>query len=301
MPLHIADNSRPRLAQELLDATLDHLHHDSATLKRCALVSKSFLPTSQRHLFSTFKISDSNADKVEGFFDPTGSDVEDDALRAAVADLLNTYTTDLTVAIVADSEVMESPHIPEFKNVQKIVFECDQMNAAFAEVPRFLPQFLLGTWLSPTSKITSVGFNYHSLSGVEILKSLYVLPPTVENISFAISRHCRNSHATAASFRDAVRRLPPTFSDRGVHHFNGVMKLHLPANQSHEAPLSLMVELKDCFKFNLTRINYRLTSRSDVPHIASLVYECKATLQFLNIAYSTLGALPSRRNFCIWI
>lgn len=44
--------SPTRLPQELVDHIIDHLFDDSPTLKRCALVSQAWLPTSRLHLFA---------------------------------------------------------------------------------------------------------------------------------------------------------------------------------------------------------------------------------------------------------
>lgn len=49
----------PHLFQELVDGILDHLRDDVRALKKCSLVSKSFLPTAQRHLFSTLDLDSS--------------------------------------------------------------------------------------------------------------------------------------------------------------------------------------------------------------------------------------------------
>lgn len=46
----------PYLPQELVDQILDHLHDDSSTLLNCALVSRTWLPTSRMHLFSKIRL-----------------------------------------------------------------------------------------------------------------------------------------------------------------------------------------------------------------------------------------------------
>ena len=42
----------PYLVQEIIDYTIDLLHNDPETLKRCCLVSKSWIPRTRKHLFS---------------------------------------------------------------------------------------------------------------------------------------------------------------------------------------------------------------------------------------------------------
>ena len=44
--------SNPRFPAELLDHTVDHLHNERDTLKRCCLVSKSWIPRARKHLFA---------------------------------------------------------------------------------------------------------------------------------------------------------------------------------------------------------------------------------------------------------
>lgn len=51
--------SLPHLSQELIDSILDHLQDDIRALTKCALVSQSFLPTAQRHLFATLDLDTS--------------------------------------------------------------------------------------------------------------------------------------------------------------------------------------------------------------------------------------------------
>ena len=151
--------------------------------------------------------------------------------------------------------------------------------------------FLSGAWASLTSKILSVGLDFRFISGDAILESLDILPAMVENVSFS-SRSGGDCHASAASFREEVAdsQLRLFYLDRGVHHFNGTMRFNLASGQSHQPLLSLILELGDFFKFNLKYINYRLTARIDISPLASLMDECKDTLQFLDIIYSSSGA-----------
>jgi len=279
----------PRLAQELLDFILDYLHYDLESLKRCALASKSLLPTSQRHLFSTYKFSKSNEERlVDLFMLPVSADGhdEDATLRARITDLLNTHTTDLILTNHPEltSGVSKSaawkPHFPEFENVQRIVFRGSGLDPAAT-----IPSFLERTWMSPSSRIRTVEFDFGLILEQDILQLLYILPATVENVSFTCARAgSTHSSWTPTSIRRGIEdRLLPVCSYLGVHRFDGTLKLRLSPGASHEKLLSAMLELGDMFKFNLKRINYRLSSRADIPHLASLVGECKNTLQSLDI------------------
>lgn len=293
MALYTVNDGRPRLAQELLDFILDHLHYDPKTLKQCALASRSLLPTCQCHLFSSFEISKSNVYELVELFTPpdVGQDDEDAPLRAGVADLLNTYTTDLTLATYSDIEfkaAFKSPHLPGFKNVQNIVFKGETLQSSVR-----VPSFLEGTWTSPNSGIRSAGFNFKLMSGEAILLSLCTLPATVENVSVTCANSDGYNNLSAISVSKTIKnRHWNTPADQVVRHFGGTLRLHLAPYVSHERLLSAMLELKDLFKFNPKRIKYRLTKRSDIPPFASLLNDCKATLQSLDLTCMDLGAQP---------
>ena len=285
MDLDATDDGRLRLAQELLDFILDHLHYDSESLKRCALASKSLLPTCQRHLFSTYQITKSDVPKLAKFFAlPASADDPDEGvtLQARVANLLNTYTTDL---ILTDHPMLDSgcsvAHLPGFKNVQRITFKGGELNSAIS-----IPSFLSRTWKSPSSHVRSVEFDFRLMCERGILESLCILPPTVEDVGFTCAKS-EFTNTTAASIRKVMKRqLLPGRPGLEVRQFNGTLKLRLSPYNSHGELLSVMLELGDLFKFSLKRINYRLTSRSDIRHLASLVYECKDTLESLDLVVS---------------
>ena len=122
MTLDTADRSRPEMAQELLDHILYFLRYDSRTLKPCSLVSKSFLPTSQRHLFSTFRITDLNVKELEDFSN-VGKRSSDDtvsSLKDRVAELLSTNTIDLTLVYSCNSRsAIKRLRLPEFNHSQR--------------------------------------------------------------------------------------------------------------------------------------------------------------------------------------
>ncbi len=47
----------PISIQEVLDLVIDHLHEDKSSLASCALVARSWLPSSHLHLFSTLQVT----------------------------------------------------------------------------------------------------------------------------------------------------------------------------------------------------------------------------------------------------
>jgi hypothetical protein len=286
MDIDTTTDGRPRLAQELFDLILDYLHYDPRSLKRCSLISKSLLPTCQRHLFSTFQIAKGNIAKLVKLFAlPTSIDGhdEDATLRTGVTNLLNGYTTHL---ILTDPEQMAKSviRLPKFKNVQKITFKGDELNSSVT-----IPSFLEQTWMSSSSKIRSVEFDFRLMCERGILESLCILPAGVEDISFASTRTGTTvTQQEAALIRKNIENQhPPHCSSRGVRQFNGSIKLRLSRDLPHERLLSFMLNFKDLFKFNFKRISYRLTYHTDIQHFASLVDECKGTLQSLDITISS--------------
>ena len=284
MDVDTTENGRPRLAQELLDLILDHLHHHPESLKRSALASKSLLPTCQRHLFSTFQITKSTVNKLAELFRSSSlTNGRDAGLRARVTDLLNTYTTNLILTSypeIMSGAAMKKAHLPEFKNAQKITFRGNELKTV-VKIPSFLEQ----TWMSSPSKLRSIEFNFRGICERAILGSLYLLPAAVEDVSFTGNKRIY-THLSAASIREDIDDQPLPLRP-GVRRFNGTLKLRLAPDASYEKLLLLMLELDDLFKFSLKRINYRLTCRSDIRHVASLVEECKNTLQFLDIPVSS--------------
>ncbi|THU77144.1 hypothetical protein K435DRAFT_703039, partial [Dendrothele bispora CBS 962.96] len=47
------------LPQELVDSIIDHLFDDPVSLKTCALVSKSWLPSTRHHIFHHIRLDPS--------------------------------------------------------------------------------------------------------------------------------------------------------------------------------------------------------------------------------------------------
>lgn len=286
------DDGRPTLAQELLDLILDHLHNDSESLKQSALASKSLLSTCQRHLFSTYQITKFKLIKLaELFASPSLNDGNDEgaSLRARVTDLLNTYTTNLILTDYPrpfSGYGMKKAHLPEFKNVQKITFKGDGLNSAIV-----IPPFLMQTWMASSPRLRSVEFDFLQIHEKAILESFYLIPSTVEEVSFiyATTEYGRRSRLAASLVREGTEdQLLPVNSSPGVYYPSGTPNL--------EDLLPIILELKDLFKFSLKRLSYRPTDRASIDHLGSLVDECKNTLQFLDITVSHSGAYMMQRT-----
>jgi len=60
----IAPSLQSRLYPEIHDMIIDHLHDNRSTLLSTALVSRSWLPTSRYHAFSSFAISPNNRPSI---------------------------------------------------------------------------------------------------------------------------------------------------------------------------------------------------------------------------------------------
>lgn len=55
-----SSNKARQVPQELIDQFIDHLHDDRKTLKACCMVSRSWKPSSQFHLFCAISVTDSS-------------------------------------------------------------------------------------------------------------------------------------------------------------------------------------------------------------------------------------------------
>ena len=85
----------PRLPAELLDYIVDHLHK-IYTLKKCCLVSKSWIPRTRRHLFETISITNQRVRAWrETFPDPSTS-------RARYTKHLTVWCTEEVTAAYAE-------------------------------------------------------------------------------------------------------------------------------------------------------------------------------------------------------
>ena len=66
--------SNPYLPQEILDEIIDLLHDHRDALKRCCLVSESWVPRTRQHLFAKIEFKPENYDKwKKTFTDPMNS------------------------------------------------------------------------------------------------------------------------------------------------------------------------------------------------------------------------------------
>ena len=271
------------LAQELIDNILDHLHSETETLKSCAFVCRSFLPTCRLHLFATLQISGSNIDRISELLIPPPNASTDDCdpnrrLRARIIRLLNAHTTDLTFVAPWDWPFNPTHHnFPRFTHLQRIVFKGD--NPDYHTLP-------MHWWGKRFCSVQSVEVNFDYMDKNRlILNTLCNIPSTVKNISFTATRTTR---LHLSSLRDVSETRTDTY------HFNGTLGLNLACGVSHKELLLAMLRHRDLgvFEFKLRRINFNLTCRADIHPFALLVNECKDTLEFLNINYSTLCTQP---------
>lgn len=283
MALNTTDENRPASAlfQELIEAILDHLHSERATLKSCALVSKSFLTTSQRHLFSTFHISATNLNQLVKHlrsFNSTDSRNGKAPSQTGIAHLLNTHTTELIFLRLwsLSHYYPVDGSFPKFPNVRRIVFK--EKTLSRHSLPR-------KRWGLCFSGARSVEFNFDDMEGDwGILTILCSLPKTIENINFTATQAAEPYSSISIPKNNALRILGVS-KNLILHDFKGTLTLKLACHKSHAELLSKMLKFQEAgiFKFSLRRINYYLTRQIDIPPLASLVKECEASLEFLDI------------------
>ena len=133
--------TRPHIPQEISDYIVDFLHDEKKTLRQCCLVSKSWVPRAQQHLF--YEISFKNyippvAWKLS-FPDPANSPVK--FVRSLVVDRLS--------ITAADAE--EGGWIRGFSNVVRLEVSRGRRNLRFS----FNQRLLTFSNLSPQFKIIS--------------------------------------------------------------------------------------------------------------------------------------------------
>ena len=103
-------SNRRRLPQEVRDHIVDRFHDDPETLKRCCLVSKSWVPRTQKHLFSTVNFKSAYYPKWQKVF----PDPKDSPAR---------HTRTLTVDSALGS-AEEIRWIQSFSRVERLIVEC---------------------------------------------------------------------------------------------------------------------------------------------------------------------------------
>ena len=120
--------SDPYLPPETLDHIIDLLHDEPETLKQCCLVSKSFVPRAQKHLFAKVEFNENRSGLWKKTFpDPTNSPA---------------YHTHTLVVSRASGDKESGLIHWGFSNVERLILEGDWVARnvqPLAALPRFAP------------------------------------------------------------------------------------------------------------------------------------------------------------------
>ena len=240
--------SYPDLPPEILDHIVDLLHDDLEALRRCCLVSKSWVPRTRKHLFASVKFrSHADLDSWNKTFpDPMSS--------------LAHHARTLTVeCIPVDTE--ESGWIQGFSHVERLVVDC---TLATLDVARSFPfpfhklapslkSILVTSVLLPSSQV------FDLIRSLLVLEDLTVICEDVFDVDEPKRLHAATS-------------TPPPLT--------GALDL-LVFNDLSLVVLSLL-ELPGGLRFRTLELAW--CSESDLPSVMELVVACSDTLESLDIA-----------------
>ena len=240
---------RPRFPAELLDQIVDHLHDTSDALKRCCLVSKSWVPRTRRHLFAdvNFRTEKDLRSWKNAFPDPSTSPA--------------CYTKNLIwcpeAVVAADTE--EHGLIPAFSRVVHFEVGISGSEASLIPFHGFSPAL-------KSLRITCTG-----LTSSPILNFLHSFP-LVEDFSVIA---CDTLLIDNADEQPTIIQPPLT----------GALKLS--AFGGMDSIISRLFFPSNGIRFQ--KLELSLNCEEDVQPISALVEACCLTLEFLEISVGIYG------------
>ena len=244
-------STQPHLPWEICDYIIDSSHNDPGTLKQCSLVSKSWVPRAQNHLFSDITLTLEHYPKWrKTFSDPANSPA--------------CHTRVLKVdGALEDGEEMK--WIESFPHVERLVLECawwEPFNALYlAPFKRLAPSL-------KSLHVNSTVFPY--LQAFGRICSL----PLLKDLTLRANDIYHNSSA----------RLPtPTPSPT----LTGTLKLSVLKGM--ETTLSLLLGLQGGLRFQKLQLLH--CRARDLALVEELVEACSGTLECLDAACEIFGAL----------
>ncbi|KAJ7595199.1 hypothetical protein C8J56DRAFT_380949 [Mycena floridula] len=173
------------LHPEILDEVLDHLSQDQQTLLQCSLSSKSLLPRSRHHLFSTIVIPNriteggrlvgckhSDKGSITSFL--TMLDVSQSTIGPAVQTL--------DMGCVFGWEQILPTNIAQIQgHLQHVTTIKWKEGGNFENVPKKFIELLLGL------PLVTIDYEFAFASNAHFVKFLWAMPPTITNIGVASS------------------------------------------------------------------------------------------------------------------
>lgn len=154
----------PRAPQDIVEEVLDYLTTDPSTLQSCALVSKSWILPSRRHLFRTVLLTSKDMTRWLGTFP-----VPEDSPARHVRDL------SLSIGKRDNGPKGFFEHIPLFTSVERVTLLVDERSQ-----PLSIPSF----WKLPQSA-TSLTIRTDAAVRLVQLRNLMAQLPNLDDLSLS--------------------------------------------------------------------------------------------------------------------
>ena len=253
--------SNPHLPPELLNYIVDLLHDDPDALKKCCLVSKSWIPRTRKHLFAEVELStEEHLESWKNTFpDPSTSPVRfTKSLRVESAD------------VVEAAGVEAGGWLRGFSHIVHLGVETQDMDPG--EMVISLTPF---HGLSDTIKSLRVGSIFLPPSWIfDLILSFPLLEDlAVTSYSASIDDDNDSDYSSAA-----VRPLNPPV-------FTGALELRLEEGLRPIA--SRLLSLPDAVRFRNLTLTWHCGE--DISLTMALVGECSHVLETLNIIFDLSG------------
>jgi hypothetical protein len=144
------------LPQELIDSVIDHCHDDHSTLKTCALVCKTWLPSSRSHIFHAITLQPPEK-PARSFFVRRITDSQRLFRILQTSPKIALYIRELSICegMVGREWIAQERTLPVIlsmlKNVQRLQLERSaSMQISWIELPEDLHDAFAGILASPT-------------------------------------------------------------------------------------------------------------------------------------------------------
>ena len=248
--------SNPYLPQEMLDDITDLLHNDRDALKWCCLVSKSWVPRTQKHLFADIKFKFENYDKWKKTFpDPTNSPAHHTHILTVGGSLLS---------------VVDDSWIQGFSCVEDLIvngFSAGPKTAALSFVPFHR--------LEPS--LTALYLSFMHLPYIQTFDLIGSLP-LLENLGLTGDKIITN---------DDESDEPPNVVSPIPQPLSGALEVFLSFGT--RATLRRLLDLPGGLHFRELDLSW--CGGRDLPNVVEMVAACSDTLERLQIMYTEDGGI----------
>ena len=253
--------SHPVLPPEMLDSIVDLLCHEPKTLRQCCLVSKSWVPRTRKYLFAVIKF-------------PTPSHIEAWKRTFPVpSDSPAHYTHALTIrflGVTTAPDGVEDVSIPAFPRLVRLeVIESPNLSRGYMNPAAFqgFPHTLKSLSVSSFSLVLSRVF------------SLICSIPFLEDLS--LTGHLADFNNNDPDGRHIVAHPPTSPPLTGAFVFRVYREIGGTARRLLNLPNGL----------HFRKLQLEWYGRGDLHHIMELVTACSGTLECLDIACPSEGAI----------